>query len=203
MDRRQRKTQKAILDACLSLIEEKDFQKITIHEIAERADINRGTFYLHFLDKYDMMDHFENEMIEKLEKVIIENLPKKRSNELFVETRYDTIVQILTCFENNRDLLQFLLKANYSSFQTKFRNKMKQITSEMVLPKIENLKYEISTDLFAIIFTSIMLSLAEYAYLSKTPIDIEQSAELLFNIVLHGPAKTLGLLDSDDSHRSK
>lgn len=123
--------------------------------------------------------------------------------ELFVETRYDTIVQILTCFENNRDLLQFLLKANYSSFQTKFRNKMKQIISEMVLPKIENLKYEISTDLFAIIFTSIMLSLAEYAYLSKTPIDIEQSAELLFNIVLHGPAKTLGLLDSDDSHRSK
>jgi len=80
---------------------------------------------------------------------------------------------------------------------------MKQITSEMVLPKIENLKYEISTDLFAIIFTSIMLSLAEYAYLSKTPIDIEQSAELLFNIVLHGPAKTLGILDSDDSHRSK
>ena len=50
------------------LIEEKDFQKITIHEIAERADINRGTFYLHFLDKYDMMDHFENEMIEKSKK---------------------------------------------------------------------------------------------------------------------------------------
>lgn len=34
----------------MALIQEKEFQKITIHEIAEREDINRGTFYLHFAD---------------------------------------------------------------------------------------------------------------------------------------------------------
>ena len=84
LDRRQRKTRTAILDACISLIQEKDFQKITVHEIVKEADINRGTFYLHFEDKYDMMNSFENEMIEKIEKVIVNNLPKESSNQLFL-----------------------------------------------------------------------------------------------------------------------
>lgn len=183
----------------MALIQEKEFQKITIHEIAEREDINRGTFYLHFADKYEMMDRFEEEMIEKVERAIVENLPEQRSKERFIEKRYDTIAQILACFEKNKDLLQFLLKANYSSFQAKFRNKIKRIASEMALPAIGKLRYEISDDLFAFIFTSILLSLAEYAFQSKTSIDIKRSAELIFNIVLHGPAKTLGLLENKPS----
>ena len=69
----------------------------------------------------------------------------------------------------------------------------------MALPAIGKLRYEISADLFAFIFTSILLSLAEYAFQSKTSIDIKRSAELIFNIVLHGPAKTLGLLENKPS----
>ncbi|RUL55202.1 TetR/AcrR family transcriptional regulator [Lysinibacillus antri] len=42
-----------MFDACISLIEEKDFQEITINEIVEKVDINRGTFYLRFEDKYE------------------------------------------------------------------------------------------------------------------------------------------------------
>ena len=71
----------------------------------------------------------------------------------------------------------------------------------MVFPKLGKLEFEIPTDLFTIIFTSISLSLAEYAYQSKTPINIEQSSKLLFNIVLQGPAKTLGLLRDEDSYK--
>jgi AcrR family transcriptional regulator len=49
MDRRKRKTRIAIQKACIELIQEKDFDTITISDIAERADINRATFYLHFV----------------------------------------------------------------------------------------------------------------------------------------------------------
>ena len=66
MDRRKRKSRKAIFDACVELIQEKEFENITINEIVVRADLNRGTFYLHFADKYDMMNSFENEMIDKI-----------------------------------------------------------------------------------------------------------------------------------------
>ena len=195
MDRRQRKTRKAIFDSCVSLIQEKDFQKITINEIVERADINRGTFYLHFVDKYDMMNSFENEMIEIIEEVIINNIPKEQFHQQFLQSRYETIVQILKCYEENKELLQLLLKSSHnSSFQAKLRDKLKLVLTEMIFPKLKKMEYEIPIDLFVIAFSSISLSLAEYAYQSQTPINIEELAELLFNMMIHGPAKTLGLL---------
>lgn len=180
-------------------MEEKEFEKITVTEIVKCADINRGTFYLHFEDKYDMIASFENEMIEKIEDAIVKNLPDVPSRLLFIQTRYDTIVEILKCYEENRELLQFLLKSRYSSFQNKLRERLKLVFIKEVAPKIKEIQYEVRPDLFIILFTSISLALAEYFYLSKSPINIEQSANLLFDIVLKGPAKALGLLQDEDA----
>ncbi|RIL83445.1 TetR/AcrR family transcriptional regulator, partial [Staphylococcus cohnii] len=47
-DRRVRKTQNAIKHAFIQLLNEKDLDKITISDITHKADINRGTFYLHY-----------------------------------------------------------------------------------------------------------------------------------------------------------
>ena len=51
MDRRQRKTRKAIFAAFIELLSEKEFAQITVAEIIERADISRATFYSHFETK--------------------------------------------------------------------------------------------------------------------------------------------------------
>ncbi len=40
----------------MKLLVEKGFEKITISDIAERANINRGTVYLHYVDKFDLLD---------------------------------------------------------------------------------------------------------------------------------------------------
>ncbi|GIP60075.1 TetR/AcrR family transcriptional regulator [Paenibacillus sp. FSL W8-0186] len=56
MDRRILKTRQAIMEAFIGLIEERGFEKITIHAIADRANVNRGTVYLHFTDKYDLLE---------------------------------------------------------------------------------------------------------------------------------------------------
>lgn len=56
MDRRIAKTQKAILDTFVGLLAEKNFEQITINEIADRADVNRGTVYLHYTDKFDLLE---------------------------------------------------------------------------------------------------------------------------------------------------
>jgi len=202
MDKRQRRTRAAILEACVALLQEKDFQKITIREIVERAGINRGTFYLHFADKYDMVDSFENEMIEKIERAIVDNLPKEPSGQLFLQSRYDTIVQILTCYQENKELLQFLLQSSYFSFQSKLRKRLKSVFNERVLPNLEKMQYDFPVkyvDFFIIAFTSVSLSLADYAYQTKTPIQIEETAKLLFNLLLQGPAKTFGLLQDEDA----
>lgn len=56
MDRRIRKTREAILEAFVGLMAEKNFEQITINEIADRANVNRGTIYLHYTDKFDLLD---------------------------------------------------------------------------------------------------------------------------------------------------
>jgi AcrR family transcriptional regulator len=56
MDRRVRKTRQAILEAFVGLLAEKDFEHITMNEVADRADVNRGTVYLHYMDKFDLLD---------------------------------------------------------------------------------------------------------------------------------------------------
>ena len=66
VDRRIAKSQVAIKNAVTELMSEKSFDGITIQDIADRADVNRGTIYLHYTDKYDLLDKMIEEHIENL-----------------------------------------------------------------------------------------------------------------------------------------
>jgi AcrR family transcriptional regulator len=66
VDRRIAKSQVAIKNAVTELMSEKSFDDITIQDIADRADVNRGTIYLHYTDKYDLLDKMIEEHIENL-----------------------------------------------------------------------------------------------------------------------------------------
>ena len=50
----------------MDLVREKGFEKTTIRDISERADINRGTVYLHFVDKYDILEKCIDKYLEEL-----------------------------------------------------------------------------------------------------------------------------------------
>ncbi|WP_438445950.1 TetR/AcrR family transcriptional regulator [Gorillibacterium sp. sgz5001074] len=56
VDRRVLKSQEAIKKALIELMSEKSFDDITIQEISDRANMNRGTIYLHYQDKFDLLD---------------------------------------------------------------------------------------------------------------------------------------------------
>jgi AcrR family transcriptional regulator len=66
IDRRIAKSQIAIKNAALELMSEKSFDDITIQDIADRADVNRGTIYLHYTDKYDLLDKMIEEHMDNL-----------------------------------------------------------------------------------------------------------------------------------------
>lgn len=55
VDPRVRRTRKLLHDALRSLLNERPFSAITVQDIAERATVNRATFYSHYLDKYDLV----------------------------------------------------------------------------------------------------------------------------------------------------
>lgn len=66
LDPRQRRTRGLIKDAFEQLLGEKAFDSITIQDIAERATVNRTTFYDHFDDKYALMDFSFEDAFHKM-----------------------------------------------------------------------------------------------------------------------------------------
>ena len=69
--KRNTKTRGKIKAALTELMVEKGFDAITVSDITRRAGINRGTFYLHFVDKYDALDQLEDEVIGELEEILL------------------------------------------------------------------------------------------------------------------------------------
>ena len=69
-DRRVRKTRRLMTDALAKLLAEKPLSNITVREIADMADINRGTFYLHYKDVFDMVDKIQADLFEKFNAIL-------------------------------------------------------------------------------------------------------------------------------------
>lgn len=65
-DLRIRRTHKFLQEALVDLVSEKGFEAITVGDIAERAMVNRATFYRHYEDKYDLVAKIFEETSERL-----------------------------------------------------------------------------------------------------------------------------------------
>ncbi|MDQ0886701.1 AcrR family transcriptional regulator [Paenibacillus sp. V4I9] len=65
-------TRQLIRDAFIELLHELELEKITVNRIAERATINRVTFYLHYRDIPDMIDRLAEDMINEIHAILKE-----------------------------------------------------------------------------------------------------------------------------------
>ncbi|MFC0560504.1 TetR/AcrR family transcriptional regulator [Halalkalibacter alkalisediminis] len=113
VDRRVVKTQQAIKKALLELMSEKNFDHITIQDISDRANVNRSTVYLHYLDKYDLLDKMIDEHINEL---------KETSEWACQEEWVDAIQIFVEYFEAHYLFFSTMLSSNEAipSFRAKF-----------------------------------------------------------------------------------
>jgi AcrR family transcriptional regulator len=112
VDRRIVKTQQAIKKALLELMNEKNFDDITIQDISDRANVNRSTVYLHYLDKYDLLDKMIDEHINEL---------KETSEWACQEEWVDAIQIFFEYFETNFLFFSTMLASKAApSFRSKF-----------------------------------------------------------------------------------
>lgn len=65
-DARVRYTRMIIEQSFLELLQEKPVSKITVTELCEKAQINRATFYKHYLDVTDLLDKIEEDLFDKI-----------------------------------------------------------------------------------------------------------------------------------------
>lgn len=87
-DRRVVRTKKAIKNAHLSLMEEKDISDITISELTRKAGINRRTFYTHYRSVSEIIDEIESDMVSLLGEIVLKvdlNNIRQSINSIFLE----------------------------------------------------------------------------------------------------------------------
>lgn len=69
-DRRIRKSKRAIRQALVKMLSQKNLEDITITEISKEADVNRKTFYNYYETTYQVIEEIENDIVRSFEEVL-------------------------------------------------------------------------------------------------------------------------------------
>ncbi len=143
LDKRCRKTRKAIKTSLVKLMCEKDISDITITEIAEEADINRKTFYAHYRNLYDILDEVENDLIEKLFH-ILDNADILKS----MYNPYPLFKELTNEINKDFEFYKLLVQSkNYNSLLNKiqgiFKERFLELSNETIKMDRETLSFVI------------------------------------------------------------
>ncbi len=136
MDRRIKYTKTVIKDTFLSLLKEKEINKITVSEICKIADINRATFYRYYLDIYDLLNKIEDEFVEEIKSASSSEDEysvasfSKNLLEVFLENK--DLVTILFNTMNNLYFLNDILDLVYQKCKEKWEKDLVNISSESI-----------------------------------------------------------------------
>ena len=123
-DIRKIKTKKNIEMAFVTLLNERNFKSITVEEICKRAMTSRSTFYLHYLDKYDLLNQLVETQFSVFEKIV-----DKRIEGLISGQFEETITHFYNELVNNKQIIRALFTINEPKFnlKQKFEDTLYQI----------------------------------------------------------------------------
>ncbi len=103
------RSRKMIRQAFVELLKEKELEKITVTDVVTRADINRGTFYGHYMDTRAVIEQIENEIIEKM----LEFLSEFRFQNFFRDP-LPLLLKISKYLEEDIEFYRILINSNGS-----------------------------------------------------------------------------------------
>ncbi|MGE5627667.1 MAG: TetR-like C-terminal domain-containing protein [Solirubrobacterales bacterium] len=120
-DRRVRKTKNQLLLGLTNLMQKKKIKDITVRELTDLVDINRGTFYLHYKDIYDMVDQIQDKLFLDLNSII-----KKHTPEELKKTPFLLLKDIFTFISDNAEMVIVLIGNNGNiTFLSKIKNALR------------------------------------------------------------------------------
>ena len=115
------KSKKAIKDAFLQLIKEKSYGNITITDIANKAMINRKTFYMHYETKENLYNEITDELLEEITPPIVyEGIHSLKGKE-----QRAAVTHLLLKIKENKDVFEILINDNTNQeFIEKLKKKL-------------------------------------------------------------------------------
>lgn len=183
-DLRYLKTEKIIRESFLRVIDKKGFDKATIMDICEDAMISRNTFYVHYLDKYDLLDHIyldlKQELIESLSTHIIDTLK--------ILDLYESAKWCVTEAYKNRELIRILLKSSRSDFRDLLLEIFSRIPARKIFLNYDEFAYKTEYEIICTYTGDAMLGFFEVWFNNYQDISLEHAINLMYELVQQ-PAK--------------
>lgn len=109
IDRRIIRTKQQIRQALIELLSEKGENNISVRELAQRANINRGTFYIHYKDTHDLVEQLVDEAVKKLLGVCKRHPPAQTPRE-----SYPFLTDLFETLQSDPQLFSILLETTGS-----------------------------------------------------------------------------------------
>ena len=103
-DRRVRRTKKMLTQALTQLLQEKQINEITVKELTDLADMNRGTFYLYYKDIFDMLEKIEDGLFEAFEEIVFLH----EHDDVSQQTK-PILLDLFRFIEDNQEMCRVLL----------------------------------------------------------------------------------------------
>ncbi len=172
MDRRIEKSKTAIINALTQLMSEKDFDKITINDIADRANVNRGTVYLHYVDKYDLLDHCIETHINQLFECCL------RKGDIGQPSAKTAIFRIFEYLMQHAFLYSNMLTNKWS---TSFRSHLHAVIEKMIEEQIDKkgIDHNMNKDILVQYVASATVGVMEWWITNSMPYSPTEMVEQL------------------------
>ena len=198
-DRRVRKSKAAIKKAFIQLLEDSQIERITIRQISDKADINRGTFYLNYDDKYALLEEMEDEQIADLKKLVDirkVNLAQKTAEEFIEIFSNEVIKKVIIHISENIEFYHAILNLDRTS-------KIEERITDMILSNINyligenNTVYGVPDDYYLRYVSGALMSMVKYWVHDENRVSIEELVQYIVTISTRGPLSILTqLIDS-------
>ncbi|MDD3168059.1 MAG: TetR/AcrR family transcriptional regulator [Eubacteriales bacterium] len=191
-------TKERIRDAFFELYAAKKIERISIKEITEKAQLNRGTFYVYYKDIYDLLEKTEGELIEEL-------IGKIKSIIVMIlrEEDIDALLPPLDFYQRYSKFLRVLLGSNGDPhFIHKIKSIIKKTLRELFrkekIPESENIEYLMEY------MASAQIGIISYWLVENNmALPVSELGNMIKQITLHGPVGYLKQqMIEQEMHRS-
>ena len=193
-DLRVIRTRKLIKEAFLNLVGDKGFDAITIQDIAGLALINRATFYLHYYDKYDLLEKLTEEIFEELSR-LIKPTSYVENNEVLISELEKMIQSIFENIGKNIHFYHVMLGNNgilevNTKIQTIIKNNFKQ---EFLLLHLHEKDLSMPLDLLVEFMASALMGMIRWWIINDQIYSPKHMSKNLVKIITMGPLAAAGL----------
>ncbi|MBH5316846.1 TetR/AcrR family transcriptional regulator [Paenibacillus sp. GSMTC-2017] len=196
VDRRIKRTRQFIKEALIKLMSEKSYSSISIQDITEYANINRSTFYYHYMDKEDLLQVSMDEMIAK---AIVDVSTKQASNDDSKATYndYDPVPFFIRMFEHIQSNAPFyrVMLEEAPTFRRRITEAIKQQYMESIaLMQPDERQLIVSKQMLATFVSGAYISIIIQWLENNLADSVTEMAEQLSKIMMLGPHRVSGLI---------